>query len=103
MITNTEELLRELSDKIAEIYDLEFAKEFTELFEDLVSRMKDKSRRNWRLVKKFTAIEKGRDEERRARASVSGVQRGLSREITRRGTLCESAIGRRCGAPREGT
>ena len=70
MATNTEELLRMLSDKIAEIYDLEFAEEFTEIFKDLVSRMKDKSKRHWRLVKKLAAIEKERDEERRARALV---------------------------------
>ena len=31
MNTNTEELLRVLSDKIAEIYDLEFVEEFTEI------------------------------------------------------------------------
>ena len=55
MTTDTEEPLRKLSDKIAEIYDLGFAEEFTEIFEDLVSRMKDKSKRHWRLVKKLAA------------------------------------------------
>ena len=38
MSTNTEEILRKLSDKIAEIYDPEFAEEFTEIFEVLVTR-----------------------------------------------------------------
>ena len=68
MTTSTEELLRKLSDKITLIYDLEFAEEFTEFFEDLVSRIKDKSKRHWKLVKKLAVIERERDEERRARA-----------------------------------
>ena len=62
MTTTTEELLKKLSDKIADIYDLQFAEEFTGIFEDLVSRMKDKSKRHWRLVKKLAAIEKERDD-----------------------------------------
>ena len=45
MTTNTEELLRKLSDKIADIYDLEFAEEFTEIFKALVTRIKDTSKR----------------------------------------------------------
>ena len=81
MVKNTEELLRKLSDKIAEIYDLEFAEEFTEVFEDLVSRMKDKSKRHWRLVKKLAAIEKERDEERRARALAEYAVDYLAKEL----------------------
>ena len=68
MSTTTEEILRELSGKIALIYDLEFARELTEILNVLVSRMKDKSKRHWRLVKKLAAIEKERDEERGTRA-----------------------------------
>ena len=81
MAANTEELLRKLSDKIAEIYDLEFAEEFTEIFEDLASRMKDKSKRHWRLVKKLAAIEKEHDEERRARALVEYDVDYLAKEL----------------------
>ena len=33
-----EELLRKISDKIGEIYDLDFAEEFTDIFEELVRR-----------------------------------------------------------------
>ena len=81
MSTSTEEILKILSDKIEEIYDLEFAEEFTEIFEDLVSRMKDKSRRHQRLVKKLAAIEKERDEERRARALAQYNVDYLSKEL----------------------
>ena len=65
MTTNTEELLRKLLDKIADIYDLEFAEEFTEIFKALVTRIKDTSKRYWDLVKKLAVIEKERDELRR--------------------------------------
>ena len=81
MVTSTEELLRKLSDKIAEIYDLEFAEKFTGIFEDLVSHIKDKSKRHWRLVKKLAAIEKERDEERRARALADYDVDYLAKEL----------------------
>ena len=51
MATNTEELLRKLSDKIAMIYDPEFAEEFTEIFEVLMTRIKNTSKRYWGFVK----------------------------------------------------
>ena len=44
MMTNTEELLRKLSDKIAEIYDPELAEELSEIFEVLVTRIKNTSK-----------------------------------------------------------
>ena len=81
MATNTEELLRKLSDKITEIYDLEFADEFTRIFEDLVSHVKDRSKRHWRLVNKLAAIEKERDEERRARALAECDVDYLAKEL----------------------
>ena len=81
MSTSTEELLRKLSDKITLVYDLEFAGEFTEIFEDLVSYTKDKSKRHWRLVKKLAAIEKERDEERRARALAEYDVDYLAKEL----------------------
>ena len=64
MSTNTEELLRKLSDKIAEIYDLELAEELIEIFKVLVLRIKNTSKRYWSLVRKLAACEKERDMER---------------------------------------
>ena len=75
MNKSTEEIFKKLSDKITLIYDLEFAK-------SLVSRMKDKSKRHWRLVK-LAASERERDEERRARAWI------ISRKISTRNVVRE--------------
>lgn len=63
----TKEILKELSDKIAEVYDLELAEEMTVIFEDLTNNINEASKRYWSLVRKLAAIEKERDEERRAR------------------------------------
>ena len=102
MSTSTEELLRKLSDKITLAYDLEFAGEFTEIFEDLVSYMKDKSKRHWRLVKKLAAIEKERDEERRARALAEYDVDYLAKELDEEGCARAQAEDG-CGASRERT
>ena len=61
------ENLEELSDKIAEVYDLELAEELTVIFEDLTENINDYSKQYWSLVKKLAACEKERDEERSAR------------------------------------
>ena len=37
MNTNMEELLKQLSDNIAEVYDLDLAEEFTDIYNDLVA------------------------------------------------------------------
>ena len=60
----TDALLRKLSRKIAEIYDLEIADEFTKIFEDLVTRIKNTSKGYWGLVRKLAVCEKERDMER---------------------------------------
>ena len=86
MSTNTEELLRKLSDKIAEIYDREFAREeFTGIFVVLVSRLKNTSKRYWSLVKKLAACEKERDELRRIVEKLEG--RGRDRDLACTWTL----------------
>ena len=81
MRTSTEELLRKLSDKIAVIYDLELAEEFTDIFEELVRRTKGTSRRYWDLVKKLAVIEKERDWERRTRQQAEEDVEYLSKEL----------------------
>ena len=57
-----EELLRKISDKIGEIYDLDIAEEFTDIFVELVRRTKGASKRYWSLVRALATIEKERDE-----------------------------------------
>ena len=59
MSTNTEEILKKLSDKIAEIYDPEFAEEFTEIFEVLVTHIKNTSKGYWTSVRKLATCDKG--------------------------------------------
>ena len=81
MRTSTEELLRKLSDKIVVIYDLEFAEEFTDIFEELVRRTKGTSRRYWDLVKKLAVMEKERDEVRRTRQQAEEDVKYLSKEL----------------------
>ena len=76
----TEELLRELSDKITEIYDQEFAEEFTEIFKVLVTRVKNASKGYWDLVKKLAMIEEERDELRRE-LDIERKKLGILEEI----------------------
>ena len=64
------ELFERLSEKISKIYDVEFAKEITEIFIDLTSRSaelvmkcEEESTRYWNLVKKLAKCEKERDKE----------------------------------------
>ena len=61
MSIKLKEVLRELSDKIAEVYNLELAGEMTNIYIDLVTRADDASRKYWKLVKTLAAIEKERD------------------------------------------
>ena len=63
----TKQILKELSDKIAEVYDLELAEEMTVIFEDLSDNINENSKRYWSLVKKLAVVERERDEERSAR------------------------------------
>ena len=63
--TNMEGFLKSISDKISEIYDLDLAEEFTDIYEDLVTRVKGSSKRYWNLVKTLATIEKERDELRK--------------------------------------
>ena len=65
MSTNIEELLRQLSDKISEVYDLDIAEEITDIYIDLVKRVNGSSKRYWKLVKTLAVIEKERDELRK--------------------------------------
>ena len=62
MSVKFKEVLRELSDKIAEVYDLELAEEMTDIYIDLVTRADDASKKYWKLVKALAAIGKERDE-----------------------------------------
>ena len=81
MNTNTEEILRKLSDKITEIYDPEFAEEFTEIFEVLVTCIKNTSKGYWSLVRKLAACEKKPDMEREKVHILEGVHWELVEEL----------------------
>ena len=60
----TETLLEKLSSKITEVYDVELAKEITDIFIDLTEQIKEDSYRYFNLVKKLAKreIEKERQE-----------------------------------------
>ena len=60
----TETLLRELSGKIVEVYDLDLAMELTEIFEDLTEQINEDSNRYFNLAKKLAVCEKDLDKER---------------------------------------
>ena len=55
-------ILKKISDKIGEIYDLDLAEEFTDIFVELVCRTKETSKRYWSLAKALATIEKERDD-----------------------------------------
>ena len=81
MNTNTKEILRKLSDKIADIYDPEFSEEFTKIFEVLVTRIKNTSKGYWSLVRKLAACEKERDMEREKLCILEEVHWKLVEEL----------------------
>ena len=62
MSAKFKEVLRELSDKITEVYDLGLAEEMTDIYIDLVTRADEASRKYWELVRTLAAVEKERDE-----------------------------------------
>lgn len=84
MSTNMEGFLKSISDKISEIYDLDLAEEFTDIYGELVTRVNRLSKRYWKLVRTLAAIEKERDElrnkleeERIAKESIKDVIKQL--------------------------
>ena len=61
MSTNMEGFLKSIFDKISEIYDLDLAEEFTDIYGELVRCVKETSKRYWSLVNTLAMIEKERD------------------------------------------
>ena len=51
MSSGFKKVLRELSDKIVEVYDLELAGQMSDIYNDLVTRTDEASRKYWKLVK----------------------------------------------------
>ena len=66
------EILKELSDKITEVDDLELAEELTEIFGDLTKRINEDYVQYMTLVKKLAMCEKEQDEERQAKEQAEG-------------------------------
>ena len=62
MTTDLKDVLKELNDKITEVYDLDLAEEMTDIYIDLTDRIDVMSRNYWKLVKALATIEKERDE-----------------------------------------
>ena len=88
-------LFEELSEKITEIYDVELAKEITEIYEDLalstgelITRYEKGSARYWGLVKKLAKCEKERDEERRAKEQAEYDAEYYAKELVRYERMC---------------
>lgn len=63
---STEELLKELSERISEVYDTDLA-EMIDIFIDLSNNINEMSERYWSLVRSLVIIEKQRDELRSSR------------------------------------
>ena len=106
------EVLKELSEKFMEIYDLELAEEMTEIYEEMVglnkivvlelvnSKMKcelemskckmklmeleESSDRYWNIMKKLAICEKECDEERRAREQAECDAEYYAKELAKR-------------------
>ena len=56
------DVLKELNDKITEVYDLDLVEEMTDIYVDLTDRIDAMSRNYWKLVKALATVEKERDE-----------------------------------------
>ena len=53
----TETLLRKLSDKISEVYDLSFAKELTDIYVELTEQIKEDDYKYFNLVKDLAELQ----------------------------------------------
>ena len=62
MTTDLKDVLKDLNDKIAEVYNLDLAEEMTDIYIDLTDRIDVMSRSYWKLVKVLAKTEKERDE-----------------------------------------
>ena len=62
MTTDLKDVLKDLNDKIAEVYNLDLAEEMTNIYIDLTDRIDVMSRNYWKLVKALAKTEKERDE-----------------------------------------
>ena len=62
MTTDLKDVLKNLNDKIAEVYDLDLAEEMTDIYIDLTDRIDVMSRNYWKLVKALAKTEKDRDD-----------------------------------------
>ena len=62
MTTDLKDVLINLDSKIAEVYDLDLAKEMTDIYVDLSDRVNEFSRQYWKLVKALAKTEKDRDD-----------------------------------------
>ena len=62
MTTDLKDVLINLDSKIAEVYDLDLAKEMTNIYVDLSDRVNKFSRQYWKLVKALAKTEKDRDD-----------------------------------------
>ena len=69
------EQLNELSDKIAEVYNLELAEELTDIFVDLTDQIKEDDHKYFNLVKKLAKLqieyEKMKEEKERQETIVN--------------------------------
>ena len=57
----TETLLRKLSDKISEVYDLSLAKELTDIYVELTEQIREDDYKYFNLAKKLAKLEKEKD------------------------------------------
>lgn len=69
---STNELLKDLSERISEVYDIDLAEEMTDIFIDLSNNIDEMSERYWSLVRSLAVIEKQRNE---LRSSSEGGER----------------------------
>ena len=62
MTTDLKDVLKELDNKITDVYDLNLAKEMTDIYIDLTDRVNELSSQYWKLVKALAKTEKDRDD-----------------------------------------
>ena len=87
----TDTLLRKLSDKISEVYELDLAEELTDIFVDLTKEIKEDSYRYFNLAKKLAKCEKEKERQEgivksykmayKAAKEVVDEERGLREKI----------------------
>lgn len=98
---NVEEILKELSNKISEVYNLELAKELTDIYVNLADQIREDDHKYFELVRKSAELEVEKDKYKggygrvweaykRAKEAFKHAKEAYKEELLTKGSMEES-------------